>query len=72
MKMKVILAGVVMLFGLTAGAAQAAYPEKPITLICWSSAGSSHDLMARVVAKLAEEILGQAVVVVNKEGGGGR
>jgi putative tricarboxylic transport membrane protein len=72
MKMKVILAGVVMLFGLTAGAAQAAYPEKPITLICWSSAGSSHDLMARVVAKLAEEILGQAVVVVNKEGGGGK
>ncbi len=72
MKMKSIMASVAILLGFCAGAAQAAYPEKPITLICWSSAGSSHDLMARVVAKISEEILGQAVVVVNKEGGGGK
>ena len=23
------------------------YPEKPVTLICWSSAGSGHDLISR-------------------------
>lgn len=52
--------------------ALAAYPEKPITLICWSSAGSGHDLMARMIAKVGEEYLGQPIVVVNKEGGSGK
>lgn len=47
------------------------YPEKPITLICWSSAGSGHDLMARMIAKVGEEYIGQPIVVVNKEGGSG-
>jgi putative tricarboxylic transport membrane protein len=50
----------------------AEYPEKPITLICWSSAGSGHDLMARMIAKIGEEYLGQPMVVVNKEGGSGK
>lgn len=52
--------------------ARAEYPEKPITLICWSSAGSGHDLMARMIAKVGEEYLGQPIVVVNKEGGSGK
>ena len=70
--MKAILTVVILLAGLMTGSAQAAWPEKPIILICWSSAGSSHDLMARIVAKVSEEYLGQPVVVVNKEGGGGK
>jgi putative tricarboxylic transport membrane protein len=48
------------------------YPEKPVTLICWSSAGSGHDLMARMIAKIGEEYLGQPIVVVNKVGGSGK
>jgi tripartite-type tricarboxylate transporter receptor subunit TctC len=52
--------------------ALAEYPEKPITVICWSSAGSSHDLMARVIAKVAEQYLGQPLAVINKEGGSGK
>lgn len=52
--------------------AMAAYPEKPITLICWSSAGSGHDLMARYIAKLGEKYIGQPIVVVNKKGGKGK
>jgi putative tricarboxylic transport membrane protein len=51
---------------------QADYPEKPITLICWSSAGSGHDLMARMIAKVGEQYIGQPIVVVNKEGGSGK
>jgi len=51
---------------------QAEYPEKPITLICWSSAGSGHDLMARMIAKVGEQYIGQPIVVVNKEGGSGK
>lgn len=50
----------------------AEYPEKPVTLICWSSAGSGHDLMARMIAKVGEKYLGEPIVVVNKQGGSGK
>jgi len=72
MKMKTFLISLIAFLGMSVTSAQAAWPEKPITLICWSSAGSSHDLMARIVAKVSEEYLGQPVVVVNKEGGSGK
>ena len=52
--------------------ALADYPKKPVTLVCWSSAGSGHDLMARMIAKVGEKYLGQPIVVVNKQGGSGR
>ena len=52
--------------------ALAEYPEKPVTLVCWSSAGSGHDLMARMIAKVGEKYLGQPIVVVNKQGGSGK
>lgn len=71
MKLRTVLATFTMLT-MFAGAAYAEYPEKPITIICWSSAGSSHDLMARVIAKVAEEYLGQPLAVINKEGGSGK
>jgi tripartite-type tricarboxylate transporter receptor subunit TctC len=61
-----------MLALLLSGSASAEYPEKPITLVCWSSAGSGHDLMARMIARIGEEYLGQPIVVVNKEGGSGK
>ena len=57
---------------LFSGFAFAAYPDKPITLVCWSSAGSGHDLMARVIAKVGEKYIGQPIVVVNKSGGSGK
>ena len=56
----------------TVSPARADYPEKPVTLVCWSSAGSGHDLMARMIAKVGEKYLGQPIVVVNKQGGSGR
>jgi putative tricarboxylic transport membrane protein len=70
---KTLLLGIVFL----AGAAMtrpvlADYPEKPVTLVCWSSAGSGHDLMARMIAKVGEKYLGEPIVVVNKQGGSGK
>ncbi len=62
----------ILMFFLVSLPVQAEYPEKPITLICWSSAGSGHDLMARMIAKIGEEYLGQPIVIVNKEGGSGK
>ena len=73
MKRKTLLLGIVCLAGAAmTGPVLADYPEKPVTLICWSSAGSGHDLMARMIAKVGEKYLGEPIVVVNKQGGSGR
>lgn len=73
MNLKTTLATAVLALGtLLSGPVLADYPEKPITLVCWSSAGSGHDLMARYIAKLGEKHLGQPIVVVNKKGGEGK
>lgn len=53
-------------------AAAGQYPEKPISLVCWSSAGSGHDLMARIVGKVTEKYLSQPMAVLNKKGGKGK
>ena len=47
------------------------YPAKPITMLCWSAAGSPVDLYARQMAKLLTAELGQNVVVDNRTGGSG-
>ena len=47
------------------------YPARPVTLLCWSAAGSPVDLYARIMAKLLTAELGQNVVVENRPGGSG-
>ncbi len=47
------------------------YPNKPIRLIANFGAGSSIDLIARIVAKPLSEQLGVPVVVENRAGAGG-
>jgi tripartite-type tricarboxylate transporter receptor subunit TctC len=47
------------------------YPSKPIRLISNYGAGSSIDIIARVVAKPLGEQLGQSVIVEDKPGAGG-
>lgn len=47
------------------------YPNKPIRLIANFGAGSSIDLIARIVAKPLSEQLGVSVVVENRAGAGG-
>ncbi|MBM4331692.1 MAG: tripartite tricarboxylate transporter substrate binding protein [Deltaproteobacteria bacterium] len=49
--------------------AQGKYPVKTITIITHTAAGSPTDLMARQLARAAEPLLGQTVVVQNKPGG---
>ena len=62
-------AGAILLASATAGAQQ--YPTRPITMLCWSAAGSPVDVYARVMAKLLSAELGQNVVVDNRTGGSG-
>lgn len=55
---------------ISAGAALAAFPEKPITLIVPWAAGGGTDAIARILAGGMEKELGVTVNVVNKPGGG--
>lgn len=50
----------------------AAWPEKPVVLIVPSEAGGGADTMARIVARFAEPLLGQPMVIENKPGAGGQ
>ncbi len=54
-----------------AGAAQAAYPERPIQLIVPWAAGGGTDSVARFLATGLEQELGKPVNVVNRPGAGG-
>jgi tripartite-type tricarboxylate transporter receptor subunit TctC len=52
-------------------AAQAAYPDRPITLIVPWGAGGGTDATARIIAALMEKELKQPINVVNRTGGSG-
>jgi tripartite-type tricarboxylate transporter receptor subunit TctC len=55
----------------TGGLSQAAYPERPITLIVPFAAGGPTDIIARIVSTAFQKALGQSVIVDNRGGGGG-
>jgi tripartite-type tricarboxylate transporter receptor subunit TctC len=52
-------------------AADAEYPEKPITLVIQYPAGGSTDVTGRALANAAKKYLGQPIICENKSGGGG-
>ncbi|MBO4316863.1 MAG: tripartite tricarboxylate transporter substrate binding protein [Mailhella sp.] len=56
---------------LFAGAAEAAWPERPVTVITQGQAGSFLDLSTRRAADMLAKELGQPFVVVNQTGAGG-
>ena len=66
--LRAIAAGVI---AITTGLAQAAYPERPITLIVPWAAGGGTDATARIIGSLLEKEVGQPVNVVNRTGGSG-
>ena len=70
---RAVLAGAAMLCMLGAGAASAEedFPSKPITIIAHTGAGSSTDIFARELARAAEPLLGQPIVIENRPGGSG-
>lgn len=68
---KKLFAGAVLGFALAAPAAQAAWPEKPITIIVPWAAGGSTDILARMLSEGLTQSLGQPVVVENRSGASG-
>lgn len=68
---KSLFAGSLIAGFLMAAQAQAAFPERPVTLVVPFAAGGSTDVVARVIAEKMSEDLGQQVVVQNVAGAGG-
>ena len=52
-------------------AAQSGYPSKPITWLVGQPAGGTTDILTRLVARQAEQSLGQPIVVDNRPGAAG-
>ena len=72
MRIKSFLVGVTALVtGVFSASALAAYPDKPVTVICPWTAGGGTDVLLRALSKEAEKYLGQTINVVNQTGGAG-
>src|SRR3954470_13567485 len=54
-----------------ASGAQAAWPDRPVTLIVPWGAGGGTDATARIIGSLLEKELGQPINVINRTGGSG-
>jgi tripartite-type tricarboxylate transporter receptor subunit TctC len=65
-----VVALLVLVLGLHAGAHAQPYPNKPIKLILPNTTGSPVDALARVVAQHLQPRLGQSVLIDNRPGGG--
>lgn len=69
---KAVLTGLVALYALVAGGAQAQeWPARTLTMINPFAAGGPNDVPARLFAQRMGEILGQQVIVENVGGAGG-
>ena len=71
--LKTVIAGLAgaLLAAVAAPAAQAEWPERPITYIVPWAAGGGTDAVSRILASFLEKELGQPVNVVNRTGGSG-
>lgn len=68
----VLAASLVAGLALQTGAAQAAFPDKPITMIVPFGPGGSFDKLARNLQDGLQKELGVAIVIKNEPGAGGR
>jgi len=64
-------AAVLLLLAATAPVLSADYPSRPITLVVAFTPGGPSDVLARIVGKKMEQLLGTPFVIENRPGAGG-
>jgi tripartite-type tricarboxylate transporter receptor subunit TctC len=70
-RMITVLATLAALTGATATGRAADYPTRPVTLVVAFTPGGPSDVLARILGKKLEQILGQPFVIENRPGAGG-
>jgi tripartite-type tricarboxylate transporter receptor subunit TctC len=70
-KFKAMLAAGILTAFSTISAVAADYPTRPITLVVAFTPGGPSDILARIVGKKMEQLLGQPFIVENRPGAGG-
>src|SRR5262249_12040112 len=66
-----LAAGRAALPAMSRGARAQTYPSRPVRLIVTVAAGSSPDIIARLIGQWLSERLGQPFIIENRPGGGG-
>lgn len=69
--LRAVLVAALGVTAMTGGAAQAAFPDRPITLGVGFPPGGGGDLYGRLIATALGKTLGQTVIVENRPGAGG-
>jgi tripartite-type tricarboxylate transporter receptor subunit TctC len=64
-----LIIAIMLLLGMSP--ARAEYPTRPVTLIVAFTPGGPSDVLARIVGKKLEQLLGQPFVIENRPGAGG-
>ena len=59
------------IFALASPAQAADYPSRPITLVVAFTPGGPSDVLARIVGKQMEQLLGEPIIIENRPGAGG-
>jgi tripartite-type tricarboxylate transporter receptor subunit TctC len=67
-----VVAAVLSAASLRATAEEAAYPDRPVTMVVTFTAGGASDVLARAVAAAMSRGLGKPVAVENRAGAGGQ
>jgi tripartite-type tricarboxylate transporter receptor subunit TctC len=65
------VAGLILLLAAIAAGSAADYPSRPVTLVVAFTPGGASDVLARILGRKLEQILGQPFVIDNRPGAGG-
>src|SRR5436853_4279338 len=63
--------GLILLLAAIAAGFAADYPTRPVTLVVAFTPGGASDVLARILGRKLEQIMGQPFVIENRPGAGG-